>query len=111
MATQLTLTPIPFMISSKPHSLKDIFCENCLLIRASHHSGLEADQKVLAAHGCYAMTSTTALTVQNTKGVTGVHVIPSDFVGRQIEACLEDVGADVIKTGEFTLVALYRRSY
>lgn len=46
------------------------------------------------------MTSTTALTVQNTKGVTGVHVIPSDFVGRQIEACLEDVGADVIKTGE-----------
>ncbi|GFP58800.1 putative hydroxymethylpyrimidine/ phosphomethylpyrimidine kinase 2 [Trichoderma asperellum] len=61
-------------------------------------AGLEADQKVLAAHGCYAMTSTTALTVQNTKGVTGVHVIPSDFVGRQIEACLEDVGADVIKT-------------
>lgn len=48
------------------------------------------------------MTSTTALTVQNTKGVTGVHVIPSDFVGRQIEACLEDVGADVIKTGEFS---------
>ncbi|KAM0513950.1 hypothetical protein ACHAPE_007305 [Trichoderma viride] len=45
------------------------------------------------------MTSTTALTVQNTKGVTGVHVIPSDFVGGQIEACLEDVGADVIKTG------------
>ncbi|PON23681.1 hypothetical protein TGAM01_v207327 [Trichoderma gamsii] len=62
-------------------------------------AGLEADQKVLAAHGCYAMTSTTALTVQNTKGVTGVHVIPSDFVGRQVEACLEDVGADVIKTG------------
>lgn len=46
------------------------------------------------------MTSTTALTVQNTKGVTGVHIIPSDFVGRQIEACLEDVGADVIKTGK-----------
>lgn len=78
----------------------------CLLIRTFHHSGLEADQKVLAAHGCYAMTSTTALTVQNTKGVTGVHVIPSDFVGRQIEACLEDVGADVIKTGKFTPLAL-----
>ncbi|KAH6603588.1 hypothetical protein Trco_008363 [Trichoderma cornu-damae] len=62
-------------------------------------AGLEADQKVLAAHGCYAMTSTTALTVQNTKGVTGVHVIPAEFVARQIEACLEDVGADVIKTG------------
>ncbi|KAL7935694.1 Phosphomethylpyrimidine kinase domain-containing protein [Trichoderma chlorosporum] len=62
-------------------------------------AGLEADQKVLAAHGCYAMASTTALTIQNTKGVSGVHVIPSDFVGKQIEACLEDIGADVIKTG------------
>ncbi|KAL7808595.1 Phosphomethylpyrimidine kinase domain-containing protein [Trichoderma gracile] len=62
-------------------------------------AGLEADQKVLAAHGCYAMTSTTALTIQNTKGVTGVHVIPSEVVGKQIEACLEDIGADVIKTG------------
>ncbi|KAL6859307.1 Phosphomethylpyrimidine kinase domain-containing protein [Trichoderma novae-zelandiae] len=62
-------------------------------------AGLEADQKVLAAHGCYAMASTTALTIQNTKGVTGVHVIPSEVVGKQIEACLEDVGADVIKTG------------
>ncbi|RFU77482.1 hypothetical protein TARUN_4785 [Trichoderma arundinaceum] len=63
-------------------------------------AGLEADQKVLAAHGCYAMTSTTALTIQNTKGVTGVHVIPSEFVGKQIAACLDDVGADVIKTAD-----------
>ncbi|KAK4060841.1 uncharacterized protein Triagg1_10533 [Trichoderma aggressivum f. europaeum] len=59
-------------------------------------AGLEADQKVLAAHGCYAMASTTALTIQNTKGVTGVHVIPSDFVGKQIEACLEDVIAKLV---------------
>lgn len=55
------------------------------------------------------MTSTTALTVQNTKGVTGVHVIPSDFVARQIEACLEDVGADVIKTGEFDTLFLHNK--
>lgn len=61
---------------------------------------MEADQKVLAAHGCYAMTATTALTAQNTKGVSGVHVIPAKFVGEQIEACLEDVGVDVVKTGE-----------
>ncbi|KAH0599340.1 hypothetical protein MHUMG1_03457 [Metarhizium humberi] len=62
-------------------------------------AGLEADQKVLAAHGCYAMTATTALTAQNTTGVKGIHVIPAAFVEQQIEACIEDVGVDVIKTG------------
>ncbi|KHO01166.1 Phosphomethylpyrimidine kinase type-1 [Metarhizium album ARSEF 1941] len=62
-------------------------------------AGLEADQKVLAAHGCYAMTATTALTAQNTTGVKGIHVIPAAFVQQQIEACIEDVGVDVVKTG------------
>ncbi|KAM5375093.1 hypothetical protein ACJA88_007758 [Fusarium oxysporum] len=61
--------------------------------------GLEADQKVIAAHGCYAMTATTALTAQNTQGVKGIHVIPTDFVSQQIDACVEDVGVDVVKTG------------
>ncbi|XP_044717645.1 phosphomethylpyrimidine kinase domain-containing protein [Hirsutella rhossiliensis] len=73
-----------------------------LLVAGSDSSGgagLEAGQKVLAAHGCYAMTATTALTVQNTTGVKGIHVIPSTFVEQQMEACLEDVGADVITTG------------
>lgn len=46
------------------------------------------------------MTATTALTVQNTTGVKGIHVIPADFVERQIEACLEDIGANVVTTGE-----------
>lgn len=45
------------------------------------------------------MTATTALTVQNTKGVTDVHVIPADFVAKQIEAVVEDIRPDVIKTG------------
>ncbi|KAL6850667.1 trifunctional hydroxymethylpyrimidine kinase/phosphomethylpyrimidine kinase/thiaminase [Amphichorda felina] len=62
-------------------------------------SGLEADQKVIAAHGCYAMTATTALTAQNTRGVRDIHLIPAAFVEKQIEASLEDVGADVVKTG------------
>ncbi|CAM1510002.1 Fc.00g003370.m01.CDS01 [Cosmosporella sp. VM-42] len=66
---------------------------------SSGGAGLEADQKVIAAHGCYAMTATTALTAQNTQGVHGIHVIPADFVAQQIEACIEDVGVDVVKTG------------
>jgi len=61
--------------------------------------GLEADQKVIAAHGCYAMTATAALTAQNTQGVYGIHETPSDFVQKQIDACVDDIGVDVVKTG------------
>ncbi|PGH16668.1 phosphomethylpyrimidine kinase [Helicocarpus griseus UAMH5409] len=66
---------------------------------SSGGAGLEADQRVLAAHGCYALTATTALTAQNTLGVQDIHVVPLDFVRKQINAGLEDVGADVVKIG------------
>ncbi|KAI9729714.1 MAG: hypothetical protein M1834_006665 [Cirrosporium novae-zelandiae] len=69
---------------------------------SSGGAGLEADQKVIAAHGCYAMTATTALTAQNTTGVVGIHPTPPDFVRKQIDACLDDVGVDVVKTGMLT---------
>ncbi|MCJ1281410.1 hypothetical protein MMC26_000729 [Xylographa opegraphella] len=62
-------------------------------------AGLEADQKVVAAFGCYAMTATTALTVQDTQGVYDIHYIPSSFVKRQIDVCIGDIGVDVVKTG------------
>jgi hydroxymethylpyrimidine/phosphomethylpyrimidine kinase len=42
------------------------------------------------------MTATTALTAQNTQGI---HETPTSFVRQQIEACVEDVGVDVVKTG------------
>lgn len=45
------------------------------------------------------MTATTALTAQNTLGVSGIHHVPSDFVVQQIEACIDDIGVDVIKIG------------
>ncbi|KAF2086708.1 hypothetical protein K490DRAFT_43873 [Saccharata proteae CBS 121410] len=66
---------------------------------SSGGAGVEADQKVIAAHGCYAMTATTALTAQNTQGVIDIHETPSAFVRKQIDACVEDVGVDVVKTG------------
>lgn len=66
---------------------------------SSGGAGLEADQKVIAAHGCYAMTATTALTAQNTQGVSGIHYVPSNFVVEQIDACINDIGVDVIKIG------------
>jgi hydroxymethylpyrimidine kinase/phosphomethylpyrimidine kinase len=61
--------------------------------------GLEADQKTIAAHGCYAMTATTALTVQDTRAVYDVFPVPALFVAKQIEVCIKDIGVDVIKTG------------
>jgi hydroxymethylpyrimidine/phosphomethylpyrimidine kinase len=76
------------------------------LLTLAHFRGLEADQKVIAAHGCYAMTATTALTAQNTQGVQGVHEVPPPFLRKQIEACLNDIGADVIKTGEHASTGL-----
>ncbi|KAL6718380.1 trifunctional hydroxymethylpyrimidine kinase/phosphomethylpyrimidine kinase/thiaminase [Lecanora helva] len=66
---------------------------------SSGGAGLEADQKVIAAHLCYAMTATTALTAQNTQGVLGIHYVPSDFVAKQIDACISDIGVDVVKVG------------
>ena len=45
------------------------------------------------------MTATTALTAQSTQGVSGIHHVPSDFVVRQIDACVDDIGVDVIKIG------------
>ena len=60
---------------------------------------MEADQKVIAAHGGYAMTATTALTAQNTQGVVDIHHTPSAFVKKQIDACIDDIGVDVVKTG------------
>ncbi|TDZ29092.1 putative hydroxymethylpyrimidine/phosphomethylpyrimidine kinase 2 [Colletotrichum spinosum] len=66
---------------------------------SSGGAGLEADQKVVAAHGCYAMTATTALTAQDTTGVHDIHHVPQDFLVKQIDACVGDIGVDVVKTG------------
>ncbi|KAE9374465.1 hypothetical protein N431DRAFT_437888 [Stipitochalara longipes BDJ] len=66
---------------------------------SSGGAGLEADQKVIGAHGCYAMTATTALTAQNTLGVVDIHYTPPDFVRKLIDACISDIGVDVVKTG------------
>jgi hydroxymethylpyrimidine/phosphomethylpyrimidine kinase len=60
---------------------------------------LEADQKVIAAHGSYAMTATTALTAQNTMGVVDIHPTPPSFVRKLIDACISDIGVDAVKTG------------
>jgi hydroxymethylpyrimidine/phosphomethylpyrimidine kinase len=62
-------------------------------------AGIQADIKTVAMLDAYASTAITALTAQNTEGVFGVLPIPPEFVRRQIEVVLDDIGADAIKTG------------
>jgi hydroxymethylpyrimidine/phosphomethylpyrimidine kinase len=62
-------------------------------------AGIQADVKTVTALGGYAATAITALTVQNTLGVTAVHPAPLPIIAAQARAVLEDIGADVIKTG------------
>jgi hydroxymethylpyrimidine/phosphomethylpyrimidine kinase len=62
-------------------------------------AGIQADIKTVTVLGGYAATAITAVTVQNTLGVTGVHEIPLEVVEAQARAVLDDIGADAIKTG------------
>lgn len=66
---------------------------------SSGGAGIQADIKAVTALGGYAATAITALTVQNTKGVTAVHGAPLEIISGQIAAVLDDIGADAIKTG------------
>ena len=62
-------------------------------------AGIQADLKTVTLLGGYAMTAITAITAQDTTGVHGVWPVAIDAVTAQMQACLKDIGADVIKTG------------
>lgn len=62
-------------------------------------AGIQADLKAIAANGCYGTTVITALTAQNTLGVSAIHPVPLDFVQAQLDAVLGDIGADAVKIG------------
>lgn len=66
---------------------------------SSGGAGIQADIKTIAALGGYGMTAITAVTAQNTLGVSDIHPIPPEFTIAQIRAVLGDIGADCIKTG------------
>ncbi len=66
---------------------------------SSGGAGIQADIKTISSLGCYGMSVITTLTAQNTKGVTGIHLVPPSFVEEQIDAVLSDIGADVVKIG------------
>ncbi|WFU43757.1 bifunctional hydroxymethylpyrimidine kinase/phosphomethylpyrimidine kinase [Bradyrhizobium sp. CB82] len=66
---------------------------------SSGGAGIQADLKTFAALGVYGASAITALTAQNTKGVTGIHAVPADFVTAQIDAVFSDLDVGAVKIG------------
>jgi hydroxymethylpyrimidine/phosphomethylpyrimidine kinase len=62
-------------------------------------AGIQADLKTFAAFGVYGASVVTAITAQNTLGVTAIHGVPVEIVVAQIDAVLSDIGSDAVKTG------------
>ncbi len=62
-------------------------------------AGIQADLKAFAAEGVYGMTAVTAITAQNTVGVTAVYSIPPELILAQVRAVADDIGIDAVKIG------------
>lgn len=71
-------------------------------------AGIQADIKAITALGGYAATAITALTVQNTHGVSGVFAVPADTVAEQIQAVMEDIEPQAVKIGMVNDAAIVR---
>lgn len=89
-------------------TISDRNVPNVLSIAGSDPSGgagIQADLATLGAMRCYGMSVITALTAQNTRGVAAVHVVPPEFVARQIEVIFEDIDVAAVKIGMLATAA------
>jgi hydroxymethylpyrimidine/phosphomethylpyrimidine kinase len=68
-------------------------------------AGIQADLKAFARSGVHGMTAITAITAQNTVGVTAVHPVPGDVIVAQVRAVVDDIGVDAVKIGMLGSVA------
>src|SRR5450755_3076883 len=68
-------------------------------------AGIQADLKAFAACGVHGMTAITAITAQNTVGVSAVHAIPPEMIVAQVTAVSVDIGIDAVKIGMLGNVA------
>src|SRR5262245_48445763 len=62
-------------------------------------AGIQADLKAFAFSGVHGMTAITALTAQNTLGVSAIHPVPREFIIAQVRSVVEDIGVDAVKIG------------
>lgn len=66
---------------------------------SSGGAGIQADIKSMQANGVYAMSAITALTAQNTTGVTGIMEVSPEFLEKQLDAVITDIRPDAVKIG------------
>lgn len=84
---------------------------------ASGGAGIQADIKTITVHKVYAMSCITALTAQNTTGITGIMPVPADFFKKQMESIFTDIRPDAIKIGmiaskeQAEIIAQYLQKY
>jgi hydroxymethylpyrimidine/phosphomethylpyrimidine kinase len=71
-------------------------------------AGIQADLKTFAAHGAFGMSAVTAVTAQNTLGVSAVHEVPAEVVAAQIDAVFDDLGVDGVKVGMLSSAPVVR---
>lgn len=69
-------------------------------------AGIQADIKTVTVHGLYAMSAVTALTAQNTTGISGIMEVTPDFLGRQMDSIFTDIVPDAVKIGMVPQAAL-----
>ena len=75
---------------------------------ASGGAGIQADLKTMTANGVYGMSAITALTAQNTTGVTGIMEVTPEFLEAQLDAVFSDIFPDAVKTGMVSSSELIR---
>lgn len=71
-------------------------------------AGIQADIKTMTMNGVYAMSAVTALTAQNTTGVTGIQEVSPEFLREQIKAVVTDIMPDAVKTGMVSSIELIK---
>ena len=76
---------------------------------SSGGAGIQADIKTMITNGVYAMSAITALTAQNTTGVTGIMEVTPDFLGEQIDNIFTDIRPDAVKIGMVSSAALIEK--
>jgi hydroxymethylpyrimidine/phosphomethylpyrimidine kinase len=71
-------------------------------------AGIQADLKTFVAHGVHGLSAIAALTAQNTRGVTAIHIPPTEFLRAQIDACFDDFRIGAVKIGMLGNVEVIR---
>jgi hydroxymethylpyrimidine/phosphomethylpyrimidine kinase len=75
---------------------------------SSGGAGIQADLKTFSAFGVYGASVITALTAQNTRGVTAIHDVPPDIVSAQLDAVFSDLAVDAVKLGMLSNKAIIK---